>query len=99
MTSTALSTPGADVAADDAIRAPGRGRYSVAGLVAAGLAALAVLGVCAWLGVVKFDEGWYIVSARLVGHGALPYRDFAFTQGPLFPYVIAPSQWIAPGVM
>ena len=64
-----------------------------------GLAALAALGTCAWLGVVKFDEGWYIVSARLAGHGALPYRDFAFTQGPLFAYVLAPSQWIAPGIV
>ena len=56
---------------------------SVRALLLIGAAALAVLGICAWLGVVKFDEGWYIVSSRLAGHGSLPYRDFAFTQGPL----------------
>ncbi len=99
MTSTVLSTPGADIVDAPPPADPGARRGSWPALVATGLAALAALGTCAWLGVVKFDEGWYIVSARLAGRGALPYRDFAFTQGPIFPYVLAPSQWIAPGVM
>ncbi len=31
------------------------------------------------------DEGWYLYAARLVAGGDLPYRDFAFTQGPVMP--------------
>lgn len=33
------------------------------------------------------DEGWYLAAARRVADGELPYRDFAFTQGPLLPFV------------
>jgi len=33
------------------------------------------------------DEGWYLLSARRTAEGAMPYRDYAFTQGPVFPYV------------
>ena len=39
------------------------------------------------LGEVNQDEGWYLYSARMVSDGALPYRDFAFTQGPMMPLV------------
>ena len=42
-----------------------------------------------WLGDVNQDEGWYLYSARLVAEGKLPYRDFAFTQGPMLPVVYA----------
>ena len=33
------------------------------------------------------DEGWYLLAARSVSEGKLPYRDFAFTQGPMLPMV------------
>jgi hypothetical protein len=57
-----------------------------------------VCGTFAWLGVVNGDEGWYVISARLVGEGKLPYRDFAFTQGPVFPYVLALFVRLVPGL-
>jgi hypothetical protein len=62
-------------------------------------ASLVVLLTTALLGVVNLDEGWYAVSARLAARGAVPYRDFAFTQGPLLLYALAPSQLIAPGLL
>lgn len=33
------------------------------------------------------DEGWYTLAAVNVYKGMKPYRDFVFTQMPLFPYV------------
>jgi len=39
------------------------------------------------LGDLNQDEGWYLYAARLVADGFLPYRDFAFTQGPVMPLV------------
>jgi hypothetical protein len=33
------------------------------------------------------DEGWYLLAAQRVSQGQLPYRDFAFTQAPLLPFV------------
>lgn len=36
---------------------------------------------------VNLDEGWYLGASQLVYEGHLLYRDFAFTQGPLLPYV------------
>jgi hypothetical protein len=38
-------------------------------------------------GVHTSDEGWYLYAARLVFRGELPYRDFAYTQGPMLPYL------------
>lgn len=38
-------------------------------------------------GRINFDEGWYLYAARLVYGGEIPYRDFAYTQTPLLPYV------------
>lgn len=40
-----------------------------------------------FLGEVNQDEGWYLYASRLVSEGQLPYVDFAFTQGPITPYV------------
>jgi 4-amino-4-deoxy-L-arabinose transferase-like glycosyltransferase len=39
------------------------------------------------MGRLNEDEGWYLEAARRVYAGQLPYRDFAFTQTPLAPYV------------
>lgn len=36
---------------------------------------------------VNLDEGWYLWAARLVYEGRIPYRDFAYPQAPLLPYV------------
>ena len=36
---------------------------------------------------INLDEGWYLWASKLVYEGKLPYRDFAFPQGPLLPYV------------
>ncbi len=35
------------------------------------------------------DEGWYLYAAQMVKGGQAPYTDFAFTQGPLLPWVYA----------
>lgn len=40
-------------------------------------------------GPINHDEGWYLTAARLVGQGKILYRDFAFTQPPLLPYLYA----------
>lgn len=37
--------------------------------------------------IVNLDEGWYLWAGKLVLQGELPYRDFAYTQTPLLPYV------------
>jgi hypothetical protein len=40
-----------------------------------------------WMGQINMDEGWYLYASKLVYAGFLPYRDFAYTQTPLLPYV------------
>lgn len=35
------------------------------------------------------DEGWYLYAGRMAAEGRVPYRDFAFTQGPVMAYVYA----------
>jgi len=39
---------------------------------------------------VDVDEGFYALAAELVTHGRMPYRDFFYPQGPLYPYLLAP---------
>lgn len=39
------------------------------------------------LGRANADEGWYLYASKLVYSGQLPYRDFAFTQTPLLPFI------------
>jgi hypothetical protein len=59
---------------------------SVRVVAAIGLFAVAsVLWI--WIGAANADEGWYLVASQLVFTGKLPYRDFAFTQAPLLPYL------------
>jgi len=38
------------------------------------------------------DEGWYLYAAGRVAQGDLPFVDYAFTQGPVFPLVYALAQ-------
>ena len=52
-------------------------------------AALVLYGVAVWFGNLNQDEGWYLYAARRVASGAVVYRDFFFTQGPLMPHVYA----------
>ncbi len=51
-------------------------------------------------GVLNNDEAFYLTASHLVFHGLLPYRDFAFTQGPLLPYVYGLALWlVGPNLM
>lgn len=43
---------------------------------------------------VNLDEGWYLWASKLVYQGKVPYRDFAYTQTPLLPYVYGLAQLI-----
>lgn len=50
----------------------------------------AVLAACnLFWGDVNQDEGWYLYCAGLTHAGQLPYRDFAFTQGPVLLFAYA----------
>jgi hypothetical protein len=40
-----------------------------------------------WWSPLNQDEGWYLMAAEQTHEGHLPYRDFAFTQPPVFPLV------------
>lgn len=42
-----------------------------------------------YMGGLNQDEGWYLYAANLVAEGHVPYADFAYTQGPVMPYVYA----------
>ncbi len=57
------------------------------------LTALVVWGVLGFINVhwadLNQDEGWYLYAAEQVTKGRLPYRDFAYTQGPVMPIVYA----------
>ncbi|MFN0152714.1 MAG: hypothetical protein ACKVU1_18580 [bacterium] len=61
----------------------------------------ALLAVAALLAAVvgrpNADEGWYLHAGRRAIAGDLLYRDFAFTQAPLSPYVFGAVQAIVPG--
>ena len=46
----------------------------------------------ACLGELNQDEGWYLYAGRLASQGEVPYRDFAFTQGPVMAYGYAAAQ-------
>lgn len=65
-------------------------RIFLSGIIALGLTATAV-----WWAPLNQDEGWYLLATRMVSRAQIPYRDFAFTQTPLFPYVF---QLVQPGI-
>ena len=63
--------------------------------VVAALALVAAVGQFILLAVyrrVNLDEGWYLWASKLVYEGQLLYRDFAYTQTPLLPYVYGAVQ-------
>lgn len=61
-------------------------------LAALGLT-LGLLALNVWFGPLNQDEGWGLYAARRVMVGALPHRDFFFTQGLLFPILYAAFGW------
>jgi len=67
----------------------------------AGGAALVLYAFSVWFGNLNQDEGWYLYAARRVSEGAMPYRDFFFTQGPVMPYVYGALSrfWLPHGVL
>ena len=59
------------------------------------IGAFVVLGAAsAWMGSLNQDEGWYLYAAQMVADGAVPYRDFFYTQGPLLPLVYSAFAWV-----
>ena len=72
-------------------------RTRVVTLVGCGLFVIGCL-VYLELGQVNADEGWYLYASKLVVQGELPYRDFAYTQMPLLPYVYGVIQSVHPGL-
>ena len=50
------------------------------------------------LGQVNADEGWYLYASKLALEGELPYRDFAYTQMPLLPYIYGVIQIVHPSI-
>ena len=64
----------------------GLGRKLLAVVLVAGL----YLGIASYFvrhGMINFDEGFYAYVARDAMRGRVPYRDFAYTQTPLLPYL------------
>lgn len=60
----------------------------VFGLVAATMIMWLLLGIGnVYWSDLNQDEGWYVHAADRIVDGQVPYRDFAFTQGPVMPYV------------
>jgi hypothetical protein len=60
------------------------------------VAALAVaLASLSFLRPVDHDESQYVAAAVLSAHGLLPYRDYAYLQTPLQPFLFAPVAWAA----
>lgn len=55
--------------------------------LAALLAVLVLLFTNLIYGNLNQDEGWYLYAAKLIAAGKMPYRDFAFTQGPAMAFV------------
>src|SRR5258706_14657576 len=61
--------------------------------------ALAFAALALWLVAIALvrplsvDESQYVASVALTARGLLPYRDFAYLQTPLQPFVFAPLQW------
>ena len=72
-------------------------RRSAILLFAAALVVSVFLGAAnLYFGELNQDEGWYLYASRLVHDGLVPYRDFAFTQAPVLPFVYSLAhRWIS----
>ena len=64
------------------------------GFILYGIASLIFLE----MGQVNGDEGWYLYGSKLAMQGQLPYRDFAYTQMPLLPYIYGVIQIVYPSL-
>src|SRR6059058_5252039 len=68
-----------------------------------GRAALSFAIVAIWLMAIALvrplsvDESQYVAATALAAKGLLPYRDFAYLQTPLQPFMFAPLQWLFAG--
>lgn len=58
------------------------------------LASLVLGGAAVWMGGLNQDEGWYLYAAQMVADGAVPYRDFFYTQAPVLPLVYSSFVWV-----
>lgn len=63
----------------------------------------AVLVLLALIRPLDHDESQYVAAAVLTAHGQMPYRDFAYLQTPLQPFLFAPfallfGGWAWPGL-
>lgn len=70
-------------------------------LLMAAPAGLFLYAFAVLFGNLNQDEGWYLYAAQRVADGAMPYRDFFFTQGPVMPYVYGALErlWAPLGVL
>jgi hypothetical protein len=76
----------------------GAERLAVPRRTAFAFAALALwLAAIALVRPLSVDESQYVASVALTARGLLPYRDFAYLQTPLQPFVFAPLQWLFGG--
>jgi hypothetical protein len=66
---------------------PANRAASVLTILAAVVIYLFAGGLYAERGRANADEGYYAYVARAVMHGQVPYRDFAYTQTPVWPYL------------
>jgi hypothetical protein len=63
--------------------------WIIAGWITALVFAVGLSAANLYLGDLNQDEGWYLYAPSQVAAGKLPYRDFAFTQAPVLPFVYA----------
>src|SRR5438445_13540958 len=63
--------------------------------------AFAALMLClfaiAFIRRLSIDVSQYVAATALTARGLLPYRDLAYLQTPLQPFVFAPLQWLLAG--
>lgn len=66
-------------------------------LVALALVQAVIFSGLACTRFIDGDEGYYLLAAKYVSAGAVPYAEFFFPQMPAFPYVyaaVAPFGWL-----
>ena len=79
----------------DGISSPARGGHSTRNDGTAWAALALLLCSLALARPVDHDESQYVAAAVLTAHGLLPYRDYAYLQAPLQPFLFAPIAWAA----